>query len=228
MPFNANFPLLTGTSLGVYTVELLFQELAYLELSNLAVAVDNGTIAKERQNQIVFLANEGLGQLHTRFSLNEETATITREVGEDLTVTLDDDVLLVTSMISSFGQPATIQTRKTPYSIHLVDRELFIPSTYMPSVTEFQVVYQKRHVLLEKITTAIDLAQQITLIPEIREALRAYIAFKVYSAMNSQDTMQIGALHKARYEQLLAELQGQGMIGNTLTPSRKFEERGFP
>lgn len=228
MPFNANFPLLTGSSLGLYTVEHLFQELAYLELTNLAVAVDNGTISKERQNQIIFLANEGLNRLHSRFALSQETVTLTRELDEDLSTTLEDDVLFVTSLISSYGQPATIETRVTPYSVYLVDQVLFIPKTYMPSVLEFQAVYQKRHALLDKISASDDLAQQITLIPEIREALRAYIAYKVYTSMNSPDTVQIGAMHKNRYEQLLAELHAQGLIGNDLMPSRKLQERGFP
>lgn len=229
MPFNASFSLTGGGSSSVFTVEELFRQLSYGELSNLAVAVEaSGTIKKERQNQIIHFTNEALKKLHNRLPLIRTSEDIVIADG-DSDITLDDDVLMVESIISSTGQsfPFINIPSPTTKEIRVYGGVLHIPDGLLEIGTELKITYRKRHAVLDLITTPADLTQEITLLTELESALRSYIAFKVFSAMGTQDSVVIASNYQAMYEQAITEVLNSGLLSGELMPMSKLEMRGF-
>lgn len=65
------------------TLEQLFRQLSFGELSNLAVALDGiGSIKKEQQPRVIFFLNEALERLHLRFALLESGEVLTWTLGQ--------------------------------------------------------------------------------------------------------------------------------------------------
>lgn len=205
------------------TVEELFKQLSYGELSNLAVAVDaSGTIRKDQQNRIIHFANEALQKLHARFPLRETQEQVVL-AGVAVEKTLPTDVLQITSILTPWGESLPVMTHPVPKSLYVYQGKLHIPAM----TTELLIIYQHRHPKLTEIVGPTDLAQVIALPVELSEALTAYIAYKVYAGMNSQDSQNIAAMHRARYEQVLAEALNQGLLPGELLPVQKLDARGF-
>lgn len=312
------------------TLEDLFKQLSYGELSNLANAVDGtGTIKKEQQNRIVAFANEALNRLHLRLPLIETRETLALSSSADLDKTLEQDVLLVTSLLTPYGESLTINTRKSPNTIYVVDGVLHVPKAIGGLVTELQATYRKRHpelyplfdvypdqatvklvnagsgthrltlnvagitivgsgsdieeasilaanainddpilpnlvqaeggeiqtgifgvqltalsgeiVALAVVSTnactatlstpnirkKMTVSQEISLLPELHEALTAYIAQKTYGGVNTQDALITAQGYRARYEQVINEVLGQGLLAAEIEQMQKLEARGF-
>lgn len=204
-------------------VEELFKQLSYGELSNLAVAVDaSGTIKKDQQNRIIHFANEALQKLHARFPLRE-TQELVSLTGQELEKTLPVDALQITAILTPWGESLPFTTHPVPKSLYVYQGKLHIPAM----TTELLVIYQHRHPKLAEIVSPDDLAQVIQLPVELSEALTAYIAYKVYAGMNSQDSLNIAATHRARYEQVLADALNQGLLPGELISVQKLDARGF-
>ncbi len=231
MPFSAAFPLLLATGSGAFTLEQLFQQLSYGELSNQPVAVEaTGILKKDQQNRIVFFLNEALTRLHSRFALLEESETLELTAGEDLDHELEEDVIIVTSMFTVVDEVTTSITfnvKPIPGTLYVHAGSIHVPERLAEYAAELQVNYQKRHPVIESVTVPSDLGQEITLIPELREALTAYIAAKFYGSMNSQDTLAIAAGYRQRYEQVIQEASQQGVLPGELVEVQKLEMRGF-
>jgi hypothetical protein len=205
------------------TVEELFKKLSYGELSNLAVAVDkSGTITKDQQPRIIHFANEGLMRLHSRFPLSESSEIVTL-VGSPLDKPLAADVLLVSSIMNAYGASLTIEAFPIPGSIHIWDRTLRFPAM----TAELQITYQHQHPVLTVTNTTADLEQVIALMPELHEALTAYIASKIYGNMNSPDSQAVAAMHHQRSEMVISQVQAQGLLPGELLSMQKLERRGF-
>lgn len=220
------------------TLEDLFRLLSYGELSNLATAVEvTGTIKKEHQNRIVAFANEGLKRLHLRLPLIEEREMLALSTTVDLDHTLPTGTLLVTSLITPYGESLTINTNKVPDTIYVVGGILHVPKAFGGLITEVEATYRKRHPELRPVygnsasdgdtATPDGVAQEITLLPELHEALTAYIAQKVFGGMVSQDAQITAQQLRARYEQIISEVQNQGLLPGELEPMQKLEARGF-
>jgi hypothetical protein len=226
MSFNAFFPLLSNSGFRVFTLEDLFKQLSYGELSTLAVALDaSGAIKKERQNQIVHFANEALRKLHARLPLKEADLTVTL-TGEEITHEFDANTLLVMGIISSFGEPLTFETTRIPQRITVTGDPLTI--RFPKELTgEVQVIYRNRHPLLNSVTTGEDLTQEIELLPELEPALTSYIASKVFGGMSSQDSMALANNYRMQYEQTIADVLNAGLLPGDVFVNHKLETRGF-
>jgi hypothetical protein len=224
--------------MAVITVEELFKLLSDGELNNLAIAVEGGAIKKAQQNRVITFANEALLRLHSRFPLIEEITTIELTTGESKTVAMDDDdVIQITSLITPYGESLSIGRKKIPDTLYVADGNLFIPSSVSDLVSSLQATLQKRHPTLRPVhgsnaddgdsDTPDGLEQEIDLVPELHEALTAYIAQKFYSTMNTAEGAAIAANHRTRYEQVIGEAMNQGVLPGDLFQLSKLDSRGF-
>ena len=209
-------------------LEELFKKLSYGELSNLAVAVDaSGTIKKEKQNQIVQLINEGLKKLHARLPISEENETV------ELTTSAQDhdfidDALIVTAILTKEGQSVPFTVGQEIYdSVYVYQEQVHLPAKLKDVTDSVQITYRKRHATIEPVTDADSLAQVITLPEELEPALSAYIAFRLYAGMNTQDAQITAANYRALYEQSINDVLGTGLLADALLPMDKFDRRGF-
>lgn len=212
------------------TVEELFRQLSYGELSNLAIAVEaTGAIKKTQQNRIIHFANEALMRLHTRFPLSESSVMVTI-AGESMQETLPEGTLLVRAILTEQGDSVSFTNMVSPKGIYVQGNVLNIPIKdllFLAQNDQLQVLLQMRHPVLQPIVLDTDLAQDITLLPELHEALTAYIASKLYSTMNSPDSAAAAANYQNRYETVCAEALIHGIVPSELQPSLKFEARGW-
>ena len=218
-------PVLT---LNTYTLDELFKQLSYGELSNLVLAVDAaGVIKKESRNRIVHFANEGLKDLHSRFLL-QETLLQTTTTGAAMQLLLPDNTHSIVSIFTEFGAPIEFDTIPRTDAAYFKDGLLVFPLTMgLPANWNLQVCLQMRHAVLTPVVADSDLKQEITLIPELRKALTSYIAWHMYEVMNNADGIAIADRHRGRYEQVCAEAQAHGLIPSSIQPISKLELRGF-
>lgn len=209
------------------TLEDLFRQLAHGELSNIAVADASGTqistIKKEKQNQIVTFLNEALKKLHSRLPLKKTDVQVTL-AADALDVDFPDGALVVDSILTAYGFQVEFETYKVPERIYAVSGVLHFPQGY---TGEVQVTFRMRHDEINPVLTADDLAQEISILPELEPALQAYIAYKSYGGMNSQDSIAISQGHRSIYEQVISEVMNSGILGDEILPSTKLEARGF-
>lgn len=228
MPHNASFPLLTDLfAEGVFSVEELFKQLSYQELSNLAVAVDStGTLKPERHNQVIHLANEGLRALHVRFELIQSDEVLTIPVADhEFEQLLAPDIIQPVSILTAMGGSLTFHKHPVPGEIYVYNRTLSFPPTTL--AYEVQVVYQKRHPILNPIEQDTDLQQPITLVPELRTALRAYIAAEVFGGINTPEATAASIKHQARYQQTCIEVSNSGVLSQQMLNSTKSDKAGW-
>jgi hypothetical protein len=206
------------------TVEELFRKLSYGELSNLAIAVDNtGAIKKDKRNQMVFFANEALMRLHLRFPLIMSEKIIEVPLGGH-EEPFEPDVLQVLSIMTAWGESLVFGTQPIPGAFYVHNRVLHIPH---PVGSELQVSFQHRHPELTPIVEDSDLNQEIQLMPELEEALTAYIASKVYAAMNTADAAAAANTYRNRFDGVCSEVVNLGLIPGEYLPQQKFHKRGW-
>jgi len=215
------------------TIEELFRQLSYGELSNLAIAVDStGTLKKSQQNRIVHFANEALKRLYTRFPLGEEMAIVPLE-GEEMEYELPEDLLQVTAILTERGESLDFTTTQDPHQISVLGRTLHIPVQILQNRhqlrqgAEIQIVFTTRHPPLSPIVEDQDLQQEIELPAELEEALTAYIASKMYGTMNTPEHLTAAANYRNQFETTCAEVQHHGLLPTEIRSSVKFDKRGW-
>lgn len=206
------------------SVEQLFRSLSHGELSNLAAAVDaTGAIKKDKQNQVVHFANEALKLLHHRFPLRQSEVILALTGAEQQQV-LPADAIQIISIMTPWGESIVAGTHAVPGTFFVADGKLWIPPT---AVKELQITYQLRAVELSTINAPADLTQQITLVPELHEALTAHIAYKMFGNMNTAEALQASARNFARFEQVCSQCTLYGGLPDDALPVQKFHERGW-
>lgn len=208
------------------TVEELFRKLSHGDLSNLSSAVDaSGTIKKERQNQVVHFANEGLKALHSRFQLllQDEVVTLT---GAEMTHPLPANAIQLVSILLASGQPVVFGSQPIPGTFYVYQRSLYIPKSYAAG-TELQLTYQCKHPTLTDITAPADLAQVIDLVIELEGALTANIAAQAYGNILTPEGQRAAEKYQLRYEQLCQTAVHQGLVPGELMDQSKFDQRGW-
>lgn len=230
----------------------LYQSLSYGELSNLAMAGDaNGTIAVSARPRIVHYTNEALLRLYARFLLKEEDLLL--EMHEDISLywllprfavnyvpegpadtepvryILDlpeapfrGNLIKVLSVFDSTGCKLPLNDDEQPLS-------LFTPQANLLQVPHprpeggLAVLYQARHPKIQG-----DLEETIE-VPEILlGALTSYIAYKVFSHMNTQDSTAKAQEHMAVYEAICAEAVEKDLVNTSISSSNaRFHQRGW-
>ena len=212
------------------TVEELFRQLSYGELSNLSIAVDaTGTIKKAQQNRVIHFTNEALRALHARFQLLDSSTLLTI-VGEEISYSLPENTLQVLAILTEQGRSLPFTTNVNSQGIYVHTGILYIPVKDLPYLeqnSQLQILLQLRHPILNPIVEGADLQQEISLLPELHKALTAYIAAEMYGSMNTADAMGIAANHRARYETVCLEALSLGLVPSEIRPNQKFEARGW-
>ncbi|RWB40457.1 MAG: hypothetical protein EOQ44_25285 [Mesorhizobium sp.] len=235
----------------------LFRELSFGELSNLAISNSgSGQIIEEKQPQLVQYTNNALLALHTRFMLVEkqllleQVASITNyhltrkyavQTGADVDfryikdlpeAPFTGDLIRIISVHGSDGQCSY------EYVLNDVDNQnsLFTPQ---PNVLQIPrpidglptaVVYQASHAKLDDRIDGPDniLNQTIDIPIYLENALRLFVAYKVFSHMNGQENIVKSQEYLGAYEAACLEIEQRDLVNQTFSTSHcKLEQRGF-
>ena len=229
----------------------LFSSLAYGELSNLALSGDgNGLITPAKKPQLVYFINEALIDIHTKFNLKEDTLMLRivegktqyfldkafSSTGFDPQVAdfpyIEDSVswpfkgyvLKVLSIDSSSGCSRPINDSEHIYSVFLPKpKELQVP--FFGDDEMLAVHYQA---LPEPVGIGVDDNAEIVLPSVLHNALRAYVASKVYGTMNTVESLTVSQMHMANYASLCSQIVEYDSLNlSTSTTSAKFHTRGW-
>jgi hypothetical protein len=230
----------------------LFRNLSHGVLSNLALAGDgNGTIVDAAQPKIILYTNEGLLRLYGRFVL--KTADLLLEQQEHITFyhllpkfsqqyvpgsgeasqpyryildlpreKFEGDVIKVLEVYTSEGQKLPLNDTALPFSLFTPQAELLqVPSPVHGQV--LSVVYQAKHKLLSG-----ELEEEVVIPDILLGALTSYVAYNVFSHMNTAATTQKAQEHLANYESVCAEASRMDLTSASQSQTNtRFEARGW-
>lgn len=230
----------------------LFRDLALGELSNLSL-VENDTIVPQKRPKIVSYANEGLLALHSTFVLKEKDMLVEMREGvtnyhllkryawsqynEDnppdrwnmpyimdmVSDPFQEDVIKILAVYNSFNQ-------RMPLNDHENARSVFNPQSNLLQVPypipgqALAIEYQARHTLLDHCECDEDI-----LIPDVLwRALKAYIASKVCSHMNTQEMTAKGQEHMIIYDTICQEVVDMDLVNTSSSSTNsRFQKRGW-
>lgn len=231
------------------TVEELFRQLSFGELSNLSIGSEGaGSIASTHHNRLIHYANQSLFRLYSRFILREKDLLLFTMPGKSMYPL--SSRYAQSNPAPDPADPIYIMDEFDPFQDDLirilavwkagpvelplndidVEGSLFTPQPGVLQVSKvvggqtLAVVYQAKHPKLpeDDLTSDIDL-------PEVLEgALLAHIAHQVFSNMNGQENAAKSADHLARYEMICAEVEERDLVSTSITSTTsKLHKRGF-
>lgn len=236
------------------TLADLYADLSYQELSNLAMGMEgSGVIREEDRPKVVGYANEGLIRLHSRFILKENEILIRlyshitnyhllklyaesyREPeAEGYPYILDlmgepfeEDVIKILQVKGSYGERLPLNDAEHPMSVYTPKFDLLqVPHPTTGRI--LSVIYQARHpVLMVNDPEQID-DTPIILPDVLYGCLKAYIAYKVFSHINTQESTAKAQEHLQMYESICAEAVDRDLVNTSIsTTNTSFERRGF-
>lgn len=233
----------------------LYRLLSVSELRSLSMASDlesgdpTGTISDSWQQTIVGAANDGLLRLYSRFLLKEADLVFVQKEGQSLYPMKSKYAVSKTSQYPGATWDFFIQdTTAEPFRDDVIkilaafdgcEKVLDDPedchSWFRPQATVLQIpepiegtvcsiLYQARHPALGYD----DPSQEIELPDCLQEALRAYIASKVFSGNGTPENLSRAQGHEANFETICLEAQAMSLVTtpDTLTNVR-FHKRGW-
>ncbi len=231
------------------TIESLYRDLSYGEFSNLALSNDGGgTIQEAAQPKIILAANEGLLRLYSKFVLKERDLLIRMVSGvihyhllsrfatshepkvEQHTYIQDmihepfeDDVIRIMAVYNSAGIELPLNDLESPMSV-------FSPQANVLQVPQpthgvpLSILYQARHVKLDPTKPE----QPIELPDVLWGALTAFIAYKVFSQMNTAESTAKAQEHYSNYELLCQDVIDRDLVCTSgVTTNTRFDKRGW-
>lgn len=231
------------------TVEELFRQLSFGELSNLSIGSEGaGSIATTHHNRLIHYANQSLYRLYSRFVLKEKDLALTPIEGRTLypiklryaqsnPAPIAGDPVFILDAANPFqGDLIKILAvyAEGPVEFYLndidVEESLFTPQPDVLQIPRpklgqvLAVVYQAKHPKLPED----DLTSEIELPEVLHGALLAHIAHQVFSNMNGQENAAKSADHLARYEMVCTEVLERDLVASSVTSSTsKLHDRGF-
>lgn len=228
----------------------LFKKLSYGELSNLAMSGDgSGEIVEAQKPKLVYYLNESLLRLYSRFVLKEQDVLLGLvdhitfyhlidkyaeskwpDSGVDYPYIKDlhrepfaNDVLKILVVHASNGWQIPLNDNDHPLSV-------FTPQGNMLQVPRpvtgysLSVLYQAKHAPL----THEDEDGEIILPDVLHGALRAHIAYQVYSHMNTAESSAKAQEHYNMYESICLDVIDKDMVNSSVsTTNSKFHNRGW-
>ncbi len=235
-------------------IQDIFHQLSYNELSNLTLGEDGaGDIKAEDQAKVVLYLNQGLRRLYSRFVLKELDVLVmmydhitnyhlhprfavnytpTATDGSDdepIRYLLDlphelfkGDVLKILTAHDSKGHKLPLNDDEAVFSIFTPQANILqVPNPVHGQ--SLSVLYQANHVKLQG-----DLEEQIVIPDILEEALTAFVAYKVYSHMNTQEMTAKAQEHLTVYESVCSEATDKDLVNSSRsTTSSKFANRGW-
>lgn len=217
----------------------LFEMLSLGELSNLSISNEgSGTIPEKHQKKILLYANEGMMRIYSKFVLNEKDVTILLwdhityyhlrkefsknfQAGENdvcarIRYILDlphepfeEDVIRILQVYDAQGNPMPLNNEEHPLS-------LFTPQANVLQVprpeadTALSVHYQAKHPVLTQ-----DLKQEIILPEVLQGALTSFVAYKVYSHMNTQESTAKSQEHYSLFTAICADVLENDLVNTS-------------
>lgn len=227
----------------------LYKQLSYGELNNLAVGMDGiGDISSAGKPKVLDYINDGLTTLYGLFNIREKQVIIdtyeyitfyhlrtrfakyagAEENLEEVRYIRDlpqeffvEDVIRINRVYDSNGC-------ELPLNDDLLVRSVFTPQ---PNIIQFpnpendkafNVVYQARHPVLALETDMVYLPDTLV------RALKAFVGYKVYSHMNTQESTVKAQEHLAFYEGVVGEVEEKNLVNTSISNTTcVFEQRGF-
>lgn len=232
----------------------LYTDLSNEELSNTALGGDgSGVIREQDRPKILGYINEGLLRLYSRFILKEAEVVIqtcnhitnyhllkkfakTQEtIGtEEFYYILDmngepfeEDVIKILGVWGDGAYQYALNDAEDRWSLYTPQYNI-LQVPYPITRGALSVIYQARHQTLtgqdpeSEITSAID-------IPDVLYgALKAFVAYKVFSHMNTQESTVKSQEHLVTYETICAEAIDRDLVNTSISSTNtSFEKRGF-
>jgi hypothetical protein len=232
----------------------LYTDLSNEELSNTALGGDgSGVIREQDRAKIVGYANEALLRLHSRFILkkNEVLVKMFEHITQyhllkkfaqsqqepeaegffyiqDLTgEPFDEDVIKILEVWGSGGYQYPLNDPEDRWSLYTPKFNL-IQATYPIMGGALSVVYQARHHVLDKDASEDEIGFVVDIPDVLYGALKAFIAYKVFSHMNTQESTAKSQEHLATYEAICAEAIDRDLVNTSISSTNtSFEKRGF-
>jgi hypothetical protein len=232
------------------TVTDLFRILSYGEFSNLAIGSDGaGTITSAAQPRVVQHANEGLLRLYSKYILSEKDVIV--ELVEGIThyhldsrysetvynpaeveypyikdmgrETFSNDVIRVLAVYDSLGHRRPLNDIEYSDSVFTPQARVLQVPWFIEEVS-LSVLYQASPPILSHS----DPAGEVELPDALVGALTAFVAYKVYSGMNTAESTGKALEHKARYEEICAEAISEDLVATSIsTTNSRFDKRGW-
>jgi hypothetical protein len=227
-------------------LEELYRRLSYGELSNLAISGEgSGTIITEKRPTIISHLNDGMRKLYSRFNLREKTVVIRVQEGKMdyllqprystqaaqvphpyIMDTAQDpfigDIVRILEVFDSYGQLLPLNDSGLEDSLFTPQADILqIPNHTAGS--EVAANYQAFAVPIELGST-----DEIEIPFALESALQSWIAYKVYTNMNTPEATAKGKEHLGLYENTCVTAEANNILGasNVSTISR-FELQGF-
>lgn len=225
----------------------LYEELSYGELSSLAMAVEGaGTIQEEKRPQIIRFANDALVLLYTRFVLKQSDLLIEQyehitnyhliERFTESNGAEEEPYLYIKDLA---GEPFKADVAKIlkVFNIHGTElplndanarNSLFTPQNNVLQVPEpkagkpLNVLYQAFHPKLKEDD------DEIVLPVALHNAFRSYIAYKVFSAIGTQESTAKAQEHLGNYEAQCGLATDKDLVNTSVSETNtRFEKRGW-
>lgn len=231
----------------------LFADLSRLELRNLSIANEgDGTIAESGRLTVAGYVNDSLRRLYADFPLKKKDVLVLmqshitnyhliprfavtyRPTGstdnETFRYLLDlpqepfvGDLIKILTVFNSSGAELPLNDRRRPDS-------LFTPEAHVLQVTRpehdraLSVLYQARHAKLSG-----ELEEEVVIPDILEEALRALVAYKVFSSMNTAVSTAKANEHFQNYTAILRGVVEKDLVSTSIgTTNTRFEAGGWP
>lgn len=236
----------------MYYIEELFCRLAHGPLRHTSCVDDEtpDTIAEDQQSSITLYTNEALTRLHSRFILMENSVLVEMQEGRtnypllkkyavqsydpaevqdpfimDLAgEPFDEDVIKILSVWDSGGSPRPLNDRDKAWSV-FTPRPTTLQNNRPRRYEALSVVYQAKH---PKVDCG-EGGNGVIEIPETLDAaLEAYIMYKAFSVIASQEATVKAAEMLEKYESVCNEVIEHDLVNSSRTNTgNKFQARGF-
>jgi len=234
------------------TLGELYEALSYGELSNLSMSGEgSGTIDDASQPKVLLYANDGLLRLYSKFVLNEKSVLIEQyehitfyhllprfavnytpagySDTEEIRYIIDtpgelflDDVIKPLQVYDSINGRLPLNDDNNTYSVFTPQAKCIqVPNPVDERM--MSVSYQARHPII------LGELDEIVYIPDVlMSALTAYIAYKVYSHMNTQESTTKAQEHIQLYEAICVSAKDNDLLGTSISVTNtRFEQRGW-
>jgi len=228
----------------------LYKTLSYGELSNLSIGMEgSGKITDDAKPRIIHYANEGLTRLYGRFILKEKDVMIElvdhitnyhllRKYAESY---FDPEEVRYPYIKDLFNEPFTEDVikilavynsrgHKLPLNDNNRADSVFTPTGKILQVprpvrgTALSVLYQAKHD--ELLHDRED--QEIALPDVLQGALVAFIAYKVFSHMNTDVSNVKSQEHLSIYSTICDEVEQHDLVNTSIsTTNSRFEKLGW-
>lgn len=232
------------------TLLKLLEQLSLAELSNINLSDSgSGIILEEHIPKVVLHINEGLLRMHTRIPLSQKDVLIEQQdhitnyhllsqyAQSNVATTLEpypyildlhkepfgNDVIKILKVYDSTGL-------KLPLNDSEKDNSVFTPQNNVLQVPSpvtgicLSVLYQANHPTL----LPTDLSKKIELPASMLECLRVYVAYKIFSAIGTQESQAKSQEHYAYFNSLIDEVVITDSANTSMsTTNSKFFERGW-